>query len=261
MADFWQKKKGKKRGSLLLWSSVFALLGLLFLAPPDFLDSILFRLGFAGHFGHERFFNIKRQNQGLLTAVPSLGGASSLDLVVGNLQNLKKINWESRFGKLTSVSGLINPEKSQERPATVFLKSNLLPNASKGHSIEGDLLSWALDHGSAPMRVKSVFSKRSSPVRIRTPNAHFSQNFNNRSTGCLDGPSCALMQLSRAEVNAAFIQSPSCVSGACPSSMEYESNQLSSVFDGSDGAYQRLLSAVQSNSAPPLIHNLGVPLL
>ena len=144
MADFWEKKRDKKRGSLLLWSSLGALLGLFFLAPPGLWDSLLFHSGYAEHFGLARYFNEKPQSPHSFAALPLRAGPSSLDLVSGGVQNLKKINWDNRLGQVTGVSGLINPNESRNRPATVFLKDNPFLGWSKGRPVEGDLLSWAL---------------------------------------------------------------------------------------------------------------------
>ncbi len=167
------------------------------------------------------------------------------------------VPWDKKLGEPRSVEGLINPEDSRQRPTTVSLKNDSLPGDSQGRPVEEDLLSWALGQTVVPGKVSSVLSRRVGRVSRRAKTSNFTQTFKSRSRGCLDGPSCALMQLATAKAQASFL----CASGNCQSSTEYDSSQLASMFDGSDGVYRRLVMLHWSSpSSPPLVSRLGVPL-
>ncbi len=250
-AQFWEKKKKKKGSGFFLWVSA-VILGVLFLAPQGWWGSLWFSHGFNYH---GSFDEHGRYRLGVKPVSISAQGSSFR--LAGSLENLRGVSWDQKLGRPTSVLGLVNPADASERPDSVYVSKDPFPQNSDLSSDEGDLLTWALSRDPQVGKVSSSMVRRGPRVSRRTQTSDFAQTFNSRSKGCLDGPSCAMMQLARAKAESSFL----CKNNGCSSSVEYDSAQLSSIFDGSDGTYRSivLLRGTGSSSAPE-IHKLGVPL-
>jgi hypothetical protein len=245
MTQFWEKKKREKKRSALFVAILGVCLGALFLMPDGFLDSVLFRFGL-----NTQLPPLEKENVGMIS--PLLNPhASPLPVEESDGQ---WVPWEQKLGRPQSVAGLINPEDSRQRPTTVALNESFLPDDSQGRPVEEDVLSWALGQAVSAERATPVFSHRAGRVSRRAPMSNFAQSFKNGSRGCLDGPSCALMQLAQTKTLDMGLKSP------FPPSVEYQSAQLASIFDGSDGYYRRLMLVRWSPSSPPEVSRLGVPL-
>ncbi len=250
MAQFWEKKKKKRGSGLFLWAFA-VILGVLFLTPPGWWGSLWFSHGFhyQGSFdepGHHR----------LLRPVAISEEESSFRLA-GALENLKRVSWDEKLGRPTSVSGLTNLSDAKAHPDSVYVKKDPFPQNSYLSSDEGDLLTWALNRSPQVGKVSSSMVRRAGRVPRRVKTSDFTRTFDSRSKGCVDGPSCAMMQLARAKAESSFL----CKNDGCPSSVEYDAAQLSSIFDGSDGVYRSLVMLRgDGSSSSPEIHKLGVPL-
>ncbi len=251
MTQFWEKKKEKKRSGLF-WGILATGLGALFLIPPSWWSVLGLSRGF-----HFRGSFDETLNQEQFAPKPaSIPARQPSFLLAGQLGSLKAIPWDQKLGHPVSVTGLVNPSEARDRPDSVYVKKDPFPN-SEVSANEGDLLSWALSQPPSAGKVSSVMVHRVGRVSRRAKTSQFAQTFNSRSSGCIDGPTCAMMQLAKAKAESSFL----CKNDGCPSSVEYESAELSSIFDGSDGRYRSLvmLQGTGSSSAPE-IHKLGVPL-
>ncbi len=254
MTEFWEKKKKKEKGesSLFLWLAAIAL-GVLFLTPPGWWGSLWFSHGF--HYQGSFDEGLSQDRFGLKPV--SISAQKSSLRLAGSLENLKRVPWDQKLGRPVSVLALVNPADAGSRPDSVYVRKDPFPQNSDLSSDEGDLLTWALSSEPKIGRVSSAMVHRARRASHRAKTSDFTRTFDSRSSGCVDGPSCAMMQLAKSKAESSFL----CKSDGCSSSAEYESSQLSSIFDGSDGVYRGLvmLKGTGSSSAPE-VHKLGVPI-
>ena len=251
MAQFWEKKKEKRRSGLF-WGVLATAFGALFLIPPSWWGF----LGLSGGFHFRGSFDETFSQDRFAPKPVAIPARKPSFLLAGQLGRLGEIPWDQKLGRPVSVLGLLNPSEARERPNSVYVKKDPFPNSDVSVN-EGDLLSWALSQEPSVGKASSVMVRRVGRVSRRAKTSQFTQTFNSRSSGCIDGPSCAMMQLAKAKAESSFL----CKNDGCSSSIEYESSELSSIFDGSDGRYRSLVM-VQGNgsSSAPEIHKLGVPL-